>query len=338
MAFKGLTRAFGKAKLTLKKNAPSIAIVGGTLVAMAGTAVAIYTTEKKVKPLIAETKEKLDDLHEKRDAETDEEALACIKKDITKTYMVTAGKTALAYSLPAAMLLGSGASVGAGIGMFKSRLSSTSLALAAATSELADISGRLVEKYGEKEAQDILDGFNTVKLESKTKQKNGEKKVEEVSATTKDVMVSNDIYRRVFDWWNPLYDRTETVNSSLLDAQMSIAQRQFDAFGYLFMDSVDEMLHFLDYEDDPVVKQRKKIGRMVGWYHDKNNPDKDNFINFRIREAYGLDDGVSRDYPIFRTEKDAKRAIESEGLDGYIRKVYLIDYNVDGNILADFDR
>ena len=58
-----------------------------------------------------------------------------------------------------------------------------------------------------------------------------------------------------------------------------------------------------------------RAGQQVGWIYDKNDPNKDNFVDFGIY--------------------DTNRPSNRDFVNGYERTI-LLDFNVDGNILNEF--
>lgn len=115
----------------------------------------------------------------------------------------------------------------------------------------------------------------------------------------KKIEHSTSQYARYFDESSPCWDKNPEVNMMYLKMQQNYANSLLKAKGHLFLNEVYQSLGI------PVTK----VGQVVGWIYDKDNPIGDNYVDFGIF-----------------TEKNAP------SVNGFERSI-LLDFNVDGNIL-----
>lgn len=112
-------------------------------------------------------------------------------------------------------------------------------------------------------------------------------------------------YMKIFDETNDNFEKDSSYNLMFLQMQQSYANDKLTANGYLFLNDVYDMLGF----------PRTKAGQVTGWL--KKSKTGDGFVDFGI---YQLDDEKHRDF-----------------INGYERAV-ILDFNVDGIILDDFEK
>lgn len=106
-------------------------------------------------------------------------------------------------------------------------------------------------------------------------------------------------YARFFDESCKSWTKDPERNRVFLRQLEQYATDRLKACGYLFLNDVYEMLGIA----------RTKVGQLVGWVYDANNPIGDNYVDFDIYSSYN-DDFVN----------------------GY-KATALLDFNVDGVIL-----
>ena len=87
----------------------------------------------------------------------------------------------------------------------------------------------------------------------------------------------------------------------ILKARQAWANDKLKANGYLYLNDVYDFLGI----------PRTKAGQVVGWIYDPNNDRGDNYVDFGMKEVY---------------RKDETKGYES------VEKLFLLDFNVDGNI------
>ena len=109
-------------------------------------------------------------------------------------------------------------------------------------------------------------------------------------------------YARIFDESCPAWTRDPEANKMFLRQMEVYLTGKLQRVGHLFLNEAYDMLGFT----------RTKIGAMVGWIYDEENPEGDNYVSFGI------------------FTEDNKRFVN-----GYENSI-LLDFNVDGNILDKF--
>ena len=106
-------------------------------------------------------------------------------------------------------------------------------------------------------------------------------------------------YVRLFNAKCQAWTKDPERNKFFLFAQQSYANELLKSRGYLFLNEVLDMLGL----------PRTKLGQIVGWIYDLDDPMGDNFVDFGIYEP------------------------DRVGIDDTIR---VLNFNVDGNILNRF--
>lgn len=151
---------------------------------------------------------------------------------------------------------------------------------------------RLIEEFGVEKDQDFRAGVYTEKTEDP---ETGKKK------TTKRFDVT-DIsgYARIFDEFNPNYDKTPDLNRMFLVNMQMWMNDKLRAKGHVFLNEVYDALGF----------ERTHAGAVVGWIMQKDG-EGDNYVDFGIYN-------------------DSERA--NAFING-MEKSILLDFNVDGVIL-----
>ena len=107
-------------------------------------------------------------------------------------------------------------------------------------------------------------------------------------------------YAVFFDERSAAWTKYPENNKFFLLRSQDYANEKLKQRGYLFLNEVYEMLGL----------PRTKVGQMVGWVYDTNNPYGDNYVDFGIFNSHNID-----------------------FVNGYEKSV-LLDFNVDGDILS----
>lgn len=321
------TRAFNKATLKLKKHSPEILVVSGVVGTVASAVIACKATTK-VHNIVEESKEDMHNLHlvaaaaglrEMEDPTEEDNAKIALfaakqevkeyskedlKKDTTIIYAQTAMKFVKLYG--PAVILGALSITGILAGHNITRKRNLALAAAYATVDKSfkDYRSRVVERFGEELDKELKYNIKSKEIEETvTDEKGKEKTVKK----TLDVIDPNEIsdYARFFDDGCIGWEKDAEHNLFFLKQQQNWANERLQKRGYLFLNEVYEMLGI------PATR----AGQQVGWIYDKNDPNKDNFVDFGI---YDTNRPATRDF-----------------VNGYERTI-LLDFNVDGNILSEF--
>lgn len=304
---KSLNKAFRKTSITVKKHAPEIAMIGGTIATVAGTIAACNAT-LKVDQLLEEDKESLEKIHEAHETISEEKySQKDYVSDLTKTYIHMSGKVIKLYA-PAVILEGLGlVSMFASNKMLKKRCSELGAAYATVKSMFDKYRANVRERYGEEVDHEMRYGIKKQQFEETVVDANGKEKTKKVTKNAAGDIQNISDYARYFDETCTGY-RTDTYgnpaheeNMYFLKCQQRSANERFKRQGYLFLNDVYKMLGF----------EPTKAGNIVGWVLDETNENIDNFIDFGI-------------YKEFRANR--------RFVNGY-EEVILLDFNVDGPIL-----
>ena len=299
-------KQFGfKALHLAKTHAPEIMIVGSIV---AGAA-ALYFTARgtmKLEEILDEHNEKIDDIKsELGDVESSEnpEEVTVYKKELTKQYVTTAGKIALAY-LPAAAFAGSSVALSISAhGIMRKRLATSIAALESVTASFEAYRQRVKDKYGEEAERDILTGKHQEKIAvEKTDKKGNTKLVDQVVDEYGNIVSP---YARYFDKYNENFLNVShgnegcgrIYNQEYLEGVQTMMNCKLRVQGYLFLNDVYRSLGF---EDSPE-------GQLVGWL-DQPKDGGDGEVSFNIKHIV----------PDINNENEDK---------------WLLDFNVDGIIV-----
>ena len=322
-----VTRVFNKATLKLKKHSPEILVVSGVVGTVTSAIIACKATTK-VHDIVESSKEDIHNLHlvaaaaglrEMEDLTEEDKAKIelfasrqdvkeyskeDLKKDTTIIYAQTAMKFVKLYG--PAVILGALSITGILAGHNITRKRNLALAAAYATVDKSfkEYRGRVVERFGEELDKELKYNIKSKEIEEIVTDEKGKEKTVK---NTIDVVDPNEIsdYARFFDDGCIGWEKDAEHNLFFLKQQQNWANERLQKRGYLFLNEVYEMLGI------PATR----AGQQVGWIYDKNDPNKDNFVDFGIY--------------------DTNRPSNRDFVNGYERTI-LLDFNVDGNILNEF--
>lgn len=321
------TMVFNKATLKLKKHSPEILVVSGVVGTVTSAVIACKATTK-VHDIVESSKEDIHNLHlvaaaaglrEMEDPTEEDKAKIelfasrqdvkeyskeDLKKDTTIIYAQTAMKFVKLYG--PAVILGALSITGILAGHNITRKRNLALAAAYATVDKSfkEYRGRVIERFGEELDKELKYNIKSKEIEEVVTDEKGKEKTVK---NTIDVVDPNEIsdYARFFDDGCIGWEKDAEHNLFFLKQQQNWANERLKKRGYLFLNEVYEMLGI------PATR----AGQQVGWIYDKNDPNKDNFVDFGI---YDTNRPSTRDF-----------------VNGYERTI-LLDFNVDGNILNEF--
>lgn len=322
-----VTRVFNKATLKLKKHSPEILVVSGVVGTVTSAIIACKATTK-VHDIVESSKEDIHNLHlvsaaaglrEMEDPTEEDKAKIelfasrqdvkeyskeDLKKDTTIIYAQTAMKFVKLYG--PAVILGALSITGILAGHNITRKRNLALAAAYATVDKSfkEYRGRVVERFGEELDKELKYNIKSKEIEEIVTDEKGKEKTVK---NTIDIVDPNEIsdYARFFDDGCIGWEKDAEHNLFFLKQQQNWANERLQKRGYLFLNEVYEMLGI------PATR----AGQQVGWIYDKNDPNKDNFVDFGIY--------------------DTNRPSNRDFVNGYERTI-LLDFNVDGNILNEF--
>lgn len=288
-----------KGVFALKKNSPTILVVTGIAVGIAGTVTACRATTK-LNDILEETKANVDLIHKSADDESlsEEYTENDVKKDLVITYAQTGVKVAKLYAPAVAMGV---VSVGC---ILKSHdiLSKRNIALAAAYATVdksfKEYRTRVVDRFGERVDKELKYGIKAKKITETTvdEETGKEKKVKKTIDTVERFDSMPSEYARYFEQFtrtsdiydskgnlikkgekikNPAWVPSGELNLEFLLIQQSNAQEKLEAQGYLTLNDVY----------DALCLPRSKAGTTMGWLYDKNDPVlSKTYVDFGIHD------------------------------------------------------
>ena len=290
-----ILKGLGQNVLTLRKNSPTLFLVGG-VVGMIGSTVLACRATLKLEEVLDENKKKIkmvQDLQELHDPENpDKKTYSDDDRRQDTAYLYIRSAIAIAKLYGPAVLLGS-----ASIGMLTQShniLVKRNAALAAAYTALdkgfREYRARVIDKYGEDEDRNLRYGSEKVTIKDEAGKNKTVIRVGEDAAS---------IYARFFDQLNPNWSKDPEINRLFLRSQQGFLNNILHARGHLFLNEVYESLGF----------PHSQAGAVVGWVL---HPDNDNFVDFGV----------------FHSDVDERVRDFVNGREGSV----LLDFNVDGLI------
>lgn len=307
------SEALDKASFQLKKHSPEILVVAGVIGAVASAVMACKATLKAEK-VLAETKEKMDKVHESAEkgrTEAGEDYSAeDAKKDTTLVYIQTGAKLVKLYTPAVALGALSITSILTSNNILRKRNVALAAAYATVDKSFKEYRKRVIERFGQEIDRELR---HNIKAEKVTKtvvdeETGKEKKVKETAFVVNPADVSG--YAQFFERYttdeegnrvlNPAWENNNEYNLMFLKAQERLANDTLRARKRLFLNEVYRMLGL------PATK----AGQIVGWVYNPEHPVGDNYVDFGL---------------------NADNLSYSDYADG-TEPAILLDFNVDGNI------
>lgn len=303
----GLARRLHKVKFKATKHAPEILIITGVIGVVTSGVLACKATTK-LNDILVESKTNIDNINlalENPEMVTESYTEEDAKKDKVIVYSQTCLKVARLYA--PSVILGA-LSIGAIIQSNNiSRKRNVALAAAYATIDKSfkEYRGRVVERFGNEVDKELK--YNTRKeyIKEQIVDENGKKKTVKNEIDVIDSALDISEYAKFYDDGCRGWEKDPEQNLLFLRRQQDHANELLQAKGYLFLNEVYDLLGI----------PRTKAGQIVGWIYDEKNPVGSNYVDFGI---YDTNKPINRDF-----------------VNGYERTI-LLDFNVDGNILANF--
>ena len=297
-----LTRAFGKAKLKVKKYSPEILVVAGCI-GVVGTVVSACKATTKLSAVLDEGKSNIDQLHDYVETHgySEEYTEQDGKKDLVIMYTQTGLQVAKLYA--PAVILGtlSITAILTSNNMLRKRNVALAAAYTAVNTSFKEYRGRVVERFGKELDRELRYNIKAQEIEEKVVNEDG---TETTVKKTVQVADPNTIDDTAKIWYegNPGWSKDPEFNLMYLKKQQAYANDLLKSRGYLFLNEVYEILGF----------PRTAAGQQIGWIYDEKNPIGDNYVDFGI-------------YDIHDSDKVAF-------VNGYERSI-ILEFNHDGNIL-----
>jgi len=160
---------------------------------------------------------------------------------------------------------------------------------------------RVVDRFGSDVDRQLKYNMVSKEFEETITNEKGKEKVVKTKVELTELDGYSD-FARFFDDASKCWDQNHEYNLMFLKAQQQYATDRLRGRGHIFLNDVYELLG--------IPKTRE--GQTVGWFYDRNDPTKDNFVDFGLTETF--------------------RATVQDFVEGY-EKVILLDFNVDGTIM-----
>ena len=295
-----MTRAIGKAGLTLKKHSPEILAAVGTVGVVASAVMACKSTTK-ISEILDETNNQLNTIREAANTSelADQYSSDDAKKDTTIVYIQTGVKFMKLYGPAVAVGV---ASLGCLLGsnhILRKRNIALAAAYTAVDKSFKAYRGRVVERFGEEMDRELRYNIKAKEVQEIVTDENGNETTVTSTIEVPEINHDNSEYARCFDETCIGWTRDPEYNMMFVTQIQNWANDRLQSNGYLYLNEVYEMLGF----------QRTKAGQVVGWLY---NGDGDNYVDFGI----------------FSIKDKHKRRF----VNGYEKSIWL-DFKVDGNIL-----
>lgn len=298
-----MTSTFYKTGFKLKKHSPKILMVAGIAGGVTSAVMACKATTK-LDSILAETKDKIDAIHEGAETGninghtyTEEDS----KKDLTIVYTQTGLKLVKLYGPSIALGVASIGCILTSNRIMTKRNAALAAAYMAEHTHFKEYRGRLIDRFGKELDKELRYNIKAQEIEETVVNEDG---TEQVVKKTVNVMDPNHYspYAVVFDDGNIGWDPDPGITKFFLVQQQNYANKLLKERHVLLLNDVYDMLGV----------QRTKAGAEVGWVYDEEHPIGDNFVDFGIFDIYSP---KARDF-----------------VNGY-EKVIVLDFNVDGYVL-----
>ena len=273
----GVTRAFGKVGLSLKKHSPEILLVVGVVGTVASTVMACKATTK-VKDILEETKEQVDQVHEVLESDEiseEEYSVEDSKKDLAIIYAQTGLKFVKLYGPSVAVGALSLISILTSHKMLRARNLALATAYTAATKAFKDYRGRVVDRFGKELDRELRYNIKAKEIEEVVVNEDG---TESTVTTTDNVADPNafSIYSIAFCEGNNGWTKDPELNKVFLLQTQNYANDKLKSRGWMSLNEVYDMLG----------APRTKNGALAGWVYTDDSSAGDNFVDFGIFDIY----------------------------------------------------
>lgn len=286
-----------KVTIKAKKYSPEILIVAGVVGTVASTVLACKATTK-IESILEESKNTIDTIHQcsgNKDM-ADQYSEDDAKKNLAIVYIQTGVKLAKLYAPSVVLGTLSIVSMVASNQILRKRNVALAVAYTTVDKTLKEYRERVVERFGQEVDNELRYNIKAKKLEETvTDPETGKEKKVKKTVDVADPTVSD--YVMFFDAsTSEAYENNEDYNRMTLRGAQQYANDKLNGDGFLFLSDVYDELGI----------RRTKLSQSVGWV---KNGSGDGYVDFRAVETY--------------RENEA----------GSLEKAWLLDFNVDGNIL-----
>lgn len=271
----------GKIALKVKEHTPEILLVGGIAGTVIGTVLGCKATVK-AKEVVKDVKEDMAKIAECAGDEglkesgdyTDEDA----KQDTIIVYTKAAMRFIKLYA--PAVIIGtlSIVSLFASHGIMRKRTAALAAAYTAVDASFKAYRGRVVKKYGQDADNELMYHPETVKVdEIEVDAETGKEKKVKKTIEVLDPELDSP-YAVYFDKRSRNFEGDRDYDLFFLRSQQNLANDK--------LRTRKSKVLFLNEVLDDLDLPRVQMGQLVGWRYDPDDPDLDNYVDFRIREVY----------------------------------------------------
>lgn len=275
-----------KRVFTIKKNAPTILVISGIGLGIAGAITACRST-MKLNDILEETKSNVEKIHEVAEDESFETYNADdAKKDLAIAYAQTGVKIAKLYAPSVALGVASIGCILQSHNIMNKRNIAIAAAYATVDKSFKEYRSRVVDRFGERVDKELKYGIKAKKIsETVIDEETGkEKKVKKTVDTVEKFDAMPSEYARFFEQFtrtSDIYDNNGNLikkgenirntawvpngelNLKFLLIQQDLAQNILESKGHLTLNEVYDML----------CLPRSKAGATMGWLYDKHDPE-----------------------------------------------------------------
>lgn len=289
-----------KALIEVKKHSPEILIAAGVIGTVTSTVLACKATTK-LSAIMDESKNDIEAVHKCSEDEkmVDQYSQEDAKKDLVIIYAQTGLKVAKLYAPAIALGALSITSIVASNRILCKRNAALAAAYATVDKAFKEYRSRVIDRFGEQVDKELHYNIKAKKFEETTTDpETGKEK--KVKSTVEVAEADNNPFTIFFDeTTSKAYEENDDYNRMTLRATQQWANDKLHADGYLFLNDVYDALGI----------RRTKTGQITGWVDKPDEEGRDGYVDFRIIET------------------------NRETEDGGYKKAWLLDFNVDGNIL-----
>lgn len=239
-----------------KHNAPTIAVVSGSIAVIAGGILACRAT-LKAEDIIDQHQKQMDCIKEATENHGDEYTDNDRKKDKVQVYASTAGKFARLYG-PAVLLEAAGfAAIFGGFGLIKKRYGVALTTITTLDNRLADYRKKVIDRFGKEVDEEFTKQRGQFhEIEQKVVDEEGNETIKTINAINVDDIVEDD-FTRIFDYRNPKWENSYLFNDNLFSnlEQWYTHNLQSNRMDHVFLNTILKELGF----------EETGIGHFYGW-------------------------------------------------------------------------
>ena len=299
----GMTRAFGKFGLKLKKHSPEILVVSGVAGTVVTTVMACKATTK-LESILNEHNMKLETFQKALDNPEllpEPYTVEDHKQDVKTAYIQTGYEIAKLYAPAVGVGVLSITAILAGHNITRKRNVALAAAYTTVDKAFKEYRGRVVERFGEALDKELRYNVKCKEVEEIVMNEDGSETIVKTVVPESGLDQYSD-YAKFFCEGCRGWTKDPDYNLMFLKDTERYLNDRLKARGHVFLNEVYDALGI----------DRTKAGNVVGWIYDEKHPNGDNYISFNI---YNMNSEAARRF-----------------VNGNERNI-LLDFNVDGPIL-----